>query len=101
MKKHQRNKEIEEDHKKQLLHVETLTLMTRYQFIFLKLQTAISNWSKTMEAKDSQDQLRHGFFKLQEHIILENKATDFRKRLIAQRIATKLESIVEIHKRKY
>jgi hypothetical protein len=38
----QTNKTQEEQHKQSLLHVETLNMMTKYQLVYIKLESALN-----------------------------------------------------------
>jgi transposase len=67
VKKHKKNKEMEEEHKKNVLHVETLTLMCKYQFIFMRLDTTLRGWNKAVDTIERSDLIKDGFNRLKEH----------------------------------
>lgn len=49
-----RNKSIEEENKQQLLHLETVNMMTKYQIVYTKLETTLYNIVRTTEVKQQQ-----------------------------------------------
>ncbi len=45
------NKVNEEEHKQSLLHIETLNMMTKYQLVFIKLETTIYKIAANIDAR--------------------------------------------------
>eukprot|EP00347_Sterkiella_histriomuscorum_P017905 403347531 len=47
----ERNKSLEEEHKQNLLHIETLNMMTKYQLVFVKLETLMHKILQNIDAR--------------------------------------------------
>ena len=45
--KHQKNRDTEENMKKEILHLETINMMTKYQLVFISLESGLNNWINT------------------------------------------------------
>ena len=66
---HQNNKDLENDHRSQLLHMETVNMMSKYQLVFVKLETSLVNWSRYSDQNVRMVKLRKAFEVMRERAI--------------------------------
>jgi hypothetical protein len=53
--KHQKNRETEQNMKKEMLHLETINMMSKYQLVYIKLESGLSNFITTAGCKQTND----------------------------------------------
>lgn len=77
-----------------MLHIETLNMMTKYQLVFLKLETALSKMSTNMEER-RRLRVRLFFNKFRENALVGRLLIAKRQSLLTARIRSTLSELFQ------
>ena len=82
---------LREEARQHLLHAETVTMMTKYQVVFEKLQSALEGLNRVHEERTGKSAIRNAFSKLRENSQIKEMASVYNRKLMARRFAVTLE----------
>jgi len=90
-----RNKHTEEEHRQNLLHIETLNMMTKYQLVYIKLETAIYKILATNEAK-KKIQLKKAFGQFKMNATHGDRFRDKKRKFVIQIFKANLNKLQDV-----
>ena len=59
--KHDENLKLEAANRQDLLHKETVNIMSKYQVVYIKMETSLKNWMKWTDSKMRTQRLKNAF----------------------------------------
>ncbi|KAL4480447.1 hypothetical protein ABPG74_020963 [Tetrahymena malaccensis] len=85
-------KKQEEQHKQQLIHVETVGIMTKYQLVFIKLETMLTKIANMIKKREWLHKL-NAFKDIQQHSYIKKQNNQLKSKLIFRILEKKVGSI--------
>ena len=95
---HRVNQEMEAQNRSELLHLETVHLMSKYQLIYIKLNTCLTNWSRHTTANQRTLKLKKAFEIMKAKAAVHREAQACQKKLIANKVRFVFANLVETYK---
>lgn len=92
--KHTELKQLDEAHKTKMSHIETVTMMSKYQFVFLQLDRCLRLWSKAIQRQiDPKLRLQHAFNSFKQNSLVFRDSKRYTRHLLVRAVQSKLVKI--------
>ena len=82
-----------------ILHLETINMMTKYQLVFVKLDTAVSKLVRIIKTKELLN-LQRAFEQYRGNVSIIKNAENYKARMILKQMSTSIQHIKDIYERK-
>jgi len=86
-------REQQEEHKGQLLHIETISMMTKYQLVFIKMESALIKVAHIIKNKDSVS-LAQGFLRILQYSKTSSALRKYKTQLVYYNVKENTEKLV-------
>ena len=78
--------QVQHEQRQELLHMETVNMMSKYQIVYQKMETVLSNWTESMKLKSEKQGMRRAFGIMKDRANVHRRAKQLRSQLIYRKL---------------